>query len=58
TQCNQNPKAKKYLRRGNLGEQHTPTTTEGGGHEDPTTMGHMVDATITVGNGQEDPTPM
>ncbi|GAB2283189.1 hypothetical protein Dimus_017717 [Dionaea muscipula] len=46
TQCNQNPKARKYLRRGNLGEQHTPTTTEGGGHEDPTTIGHMVDATI------------
>ncbi|GAB2278109.1 hypothetical protein Dimus_012807 [Dionaea muscipula] len=58
TQCNQNPKARKYLRRGNLGEQHTPTTTEGGGHGDPTPMGHMVDATIAERDGQEDPTPM
>ncbi|GAB2265506.1 hypothetical protein Dimus_000556, partial [Dionaea muscipula] len=58
TQCNPNPKARKYLRRGNHSEQHTPTTTEGGGHEDPTPMGHMVDATITEGDGQEDPTPM
>ncbi|GAB2272903.1 hypothetical protein Dimus_007720 [Dionaea muscipula] len=55
TQCNQNPKARKYLRRGNLGEQHTPTTTEDGEHGDPTPMGHMVDATIAE---QEDPTPM
>ncbi|GAB2266901.1 hypothetical protein Dimus_001890 [Dionaea muscipula] len=33
TQCYQNPKARKYLRRGNHSEQHTPKTTEGGGHE-------------------------
>ncbi|GAB2275897.1 hypothetical protein Dimus_010644, partial [Dionaea muscipula] len=45
-------------RRGNLGEQHTPTTTEGGGHGDPIPMGHMVDATIAEQDGQEDPTPM
>ncbi|GAB2281291.1 hypothetical protein Dimus_015892 [Dionaea muscipula] len=58
TQCNQNPKVRKYFRKGNHSEQHTPTTTEGGRHEDPTPMGHMVDATITERNGQEDPTPM
>ncbi|GAB2274128.1 hypothetical protein Dimus_008899 [Dionaea muscipula] len=58
TQCDQNPKARKYLRTGNHSEQHTPTTTEGGGHEDTTPMGHMVDATITGENGREDPTPM
>ncbi|GAB2278178.1 hypothetical protein Dimus_012872, partial [Dionaea muscipula] len=58
TQCNQNPKARKYLRRGNHSEQHTPTTIEGGGHEDLTPMGHMVDATIAERDGQEDPSPM
>ncbi|GAB2279214.1 hypothetical protein Dimus_013864, partial [Dionaea muscipula] len=58
TQCNQNPKARKYLHRGNHSEQQTLTTTEGGEHKDPTPMGHMVDATITERDGQEDLTPM
>ncbi|GAB2266900.1 hypothetical protein Dimus_001889 [Dionaea muscipula] len=57
TQCDQNSKVRKYLRRGNHSEQHTPTTTEGGGHEDPTPMGHMVDATITGAGGQKPPPP-
>ncbi|GAB2295268.1 hypothetical protein Dimus_029441 [Dionaea muscipula] len=46
TQCDQNPKARKYLRRGNHGD----------GYEDPIPMNHMVNATITEGDDQENPT--
>ncbi|GAB2268343.1 hypothetical protein Dimus_003308, partial [Dionaea muscipula] len=50
TQCDQNLKARKYLHKGNHSEQHTPTTIEGGGHEDPIPMDHVVNATIIEGD--------